>query len=123
PARPIQAVGHLRRGNPVRRVQGRRLLDAGGGGRHDRHRRRRPVAHRVVHRGPAPRAGHLPAPHPGSRTPQTAPHHHEGGGGKVSTQTPQTSSVTPDSVVLTSWKAPIALGLFTVLAAVLFIGL
>ena len=55
-------VGHVRRGHPVRRVQGRRLLDAGGRGRADRHRARRAVAHRAVHRRAAARAHDLPSP-------------------------------------------------------------
>ena len=53
--------GIVRRGHPVRRVQGRRLRDAGRRGRPDRHRARRPVADRAVHRRPAAGPGRVPA--------------------------------------------------------------
>ncbi len=61
PARPFDAVGHLRRGHPLRCIQGRRLLDAGGRGRADRDRARRAVAHRALHRGAPARAHDLRA--------------------------------------------------------------
>ena len=51
-------------GHPVRRVQGRRLLDAGGRGRAHRDRARRAVAHRAVHRRAAARAHDLPSARP-----------------------------------------------------------
>src|SRR5690606_40898526 len=90
----------------------------------DRHRARRAVPHRAVHRRPAARAGDLPAPDPGWPDARRAArreaagqgghdHHDDAGGRSLSTATTTPApAATPERAAKPlppiSWKAPIA---------------
>src|SRR5690606_32113227 len=121
-------------GPAVRRAAGRRLRDAGPHGHADRHRARRPVAHRAVHRRPAARARDLPAPDAGRPDARGAPrrappgardvldHPDDAGGGRMSAGGPTAPSPTRAErhCPPVSWRAPAAYAVSALLSLVFF---